>query len=62
MEQIEACMVDGTRVGQQEGTRGGTSTDGCGGMVGWDCEFEIRTETGFELGAWSRGGCAACRA
>jgi hypothetical protein len=50
MEQIRGYMIDEeTResVGTEEGTRRDTWTDVCGGMVGWDCLCEIRTETGF---------------
>jgi hypothetical protein len=44
-------------VGTEEGTRRDTWTVVCGGMVGWDCLSEIRTETGFGL-AWVLGRAA----
>ena len=47
MEHVRGVMVNDERAGMEESTRGGTSPDGCGGMVGWDCQLEIGTETGF---------------
>ena len=48
MEQITMiCGGQDERIGRYECTRRGTSTCGCGGMVGWDCQDEIRDGDGI---------------
>jgi len=41
------CGGQDERIGRYECTRRGTSTCGCGGMVGWDCQDEIRDGDGI---------------
>ena len=61
IEHVRGGMGDDERAEMEESTRGGTSPDGCGGMVGWDCQLEIGTETGFGSEGLVASGCAACR-